>query len=81
NLMVWLPDNAAYLGMFLCQGSVSPEQGQKFRQMMPEAADQLENMLREGSSHPDAGDLEKAAQFALQMQASAAEEVFVKEDA
>lgn len=70
NLMVWIPDNAEYLGIFLCQGKVPDEQWQKIKQMMPEASEQLEEMLQSGSSHPNTVDFAEAAQFTNRIQQS-----------
>lgn len=63
NMMVWLPENAAYLGMYLCQGKISESQANKLKQTMPEAEGHLEQMFQEGACHPDMSDLANAAQF------------------
>lgn len=70
NMMVWLPEHAAYLGMYLCQGKIVQAQAEKFMQTMPEARGQMEEMFQEGSCHPDESDLENASQFAANLQLS-----------
>lgn len=70
NIEVWLPDDAEYLGMYLCQGMVMDEQRAVMKEKMPEAAEQMDRMFRQGTSHPDEKDLRAAAQFAQKIQKS-----------
>lgn len=71
HLEVWMPDEAEYLGMFLCQGSVDPESRDKMIEKMPDKERELEQMFEEGSCHPDAEDLESVSDFALKIQKEA----------
>jgi flavodoxin len=63
-LKVWISDDAEYLGMFLCQGRTKEETKAYFYKTNPEYRDKLEDMFREGESHPDRADMEEAARFA-----------------
>lgn len=62
-LMVWLPDNVDYLGMFLCQGKITEEQKQHFYQMKPEYIDKMKQMFEEGDKHPDWNDINDAVEY------------------
>jgi hypothetical protein len=62
-LSVWLPDEADYLGMFLCQGKTSGEQKEHFYQTNPEYREKLAEMFREGDKHPDRDDVENAVGY------------------
>lgn len=70
NLMIWLPDHAEYLELFLCQGRVSDTHWQQVKNMIPQAPQQVEKMLMDGRSHPDPEDMTKAAQFTVHIQQS-----------
>lgn len=63
-MAVWLPDEAQYLGMFLCQGAVGEVQQKRMREKMPEVAQKLVRMFEMGNGHPDEEDMEKAREFA-----------------
>ncbi len=63
SLMVWLPDNVDYLGMFLCQGKITDKQKQYFCQMKPEYAEQMKRMFAEGDKHPDWNDRNDAVEY------------------
>lgn len=71
NLDVWLPEDADFLGMFLCQGKVEDEVRQAMIDKMPEKGQELAQLFDEGSHHPDQEDLEKAAEFARGIQKKA----------
>lgn len=62
-MKAWIDDNTEYLGFFMCQGKVTPEQQQKMLQAQPDVAEALEQMFREGAQHPDAEDRKAAADF------------------
>lgn len=68
SMMVWMPDNAEYLGMFLCQGEVDSGQRDKFVNEMPERADQLYEMFENGIGHPDREDLNNAVRFVRELE-------------
>lgn len=68
RLDVWMPEDADYLGMFLCQGNVSNEGQKNMLDQMPEEAERMEQLFAYGKTHPDSADLEKAAQFARKIQ-------------
>ena len=67
-LEVWFPENARYLGMYLCQGKIERKQQEVMREAFPEAAQQLRQLFIMGSSHPDEEDLKEAGEFADQIQ-------------
>lgn len=68
RLDVWMPEDADYLGMFLCQGRVSKEGQKNMLDQMPEEKERMKQLFEYGESHPDREDLEKAAQFAREIQ-------------
>lgn len=68
NLDVWLPENADYLGMLLCQGNVEPDRREIMIGKMPSREKELRQMFEDGSSHPDQGDRDAAADFAARIQ-------------
>lgn len=68
NLDVWFPDNGEYLGMFICQGKVERDRQNIMIGKMPTREAQLKKMFEEGRSHPDAEDLDAAANFAERIQ-------------
>lgn len=72
-LEVWFPENAEYLGMYLCQGKVEKKQQQTMIEEMPEAGEQLQQLFLMGSSHPDEEDIRMAGEFAASMQRQAEE--------
>lgn len=68
NLEVWLPEEAEYLGMFLCQGNVEADRRKIMIDQMPQAEEQIRQMFLQGGSHPDEDDLISASNFAKRMQ-------------
>ena len=68
GMEVWLPEDAEYLGMYLCQGMVMDEQRAIMKEKLPEAADKMDQMFKKGTSHPDEEDLQAAARFAQRIQ-------------
>jgi flavodoxin len=62
-LAVWLPDDAEYLGMFLCQGQTTKAQKEIFYNASPEYKDKMKEMLDEGDYHPNSTDLDNAVDF------------------
>lgn len=77
NLEVWLPDDAEYLGMYLCQGMVMDEQRAAMKEKIPEAAEQMDRMFKQGTSHPDEEDLREAARFAQRIQKSLEDDGYI----
>ncbi len=69
SLSVWLPDNAEYLGMFICQGRTEEGQKEYFYAVHPKHKDKIRRMMDEGERHPDRADLENAAVFAKRVEA------------
>ena len=67
-LEVWLPDEAQYLGMFLCQGAVNEAQQNRMKEKMPEVREKLVRMFEIGTEHPNEEDMEKAGEFARQIE-------------
>ena len=63
NLDVWLPDEAEYLGMFLCQGNVQADRREIMLEKMPGKAKELNRMFEVGSTQPNQDDLMAAADF------------------
>lgn len=57
NLEVWLPENAEYVGMFMCQGKVTPAEGEELVSKNPESESIIIEMLQKGLTHPDEKDL------------------------
>lgn len=68
SLDVWLPENAEYLGMFLCQGNVEQENRRKIIEKMPNQAEKIQKMFEMGTTHPDEDDFSKAYEFTKEMQ-------------
>lgn len=68
NLEVWLPEEAEYLGMFLCQGNVEADRRKIMIAQVPHAEEQIRQMFLQGGSHPDEDDLTFASNFAKRMQ-------------
>lgn len=68
KLSVWLPDEADYLGMFLCQGNVEAYQQKAMLERMSEQSEQLLNIFSEGRTHPNRDDGFMAADFAQTIQ-------------
>jgi flavodoxin len=66
-LSIWLPDDAEYLGMFLCQGRTTEREKEYFCDSNPEYREKVREMLEEGDRHPDADDLAEAARYAKRM--------------
>jgi flavodoxin len=62
-LAVWLPDEAEYLGMFLCQGRITKAQKDVFYNSSPEYKDKMKEMFDEGDYHPNSTDLDSVADF------------------
>lgn len=71
QLDVWMPEDADYLGMFLCQGNVERDRRTIMIGQMPSQEDKLRQMFEVGSSHPDEDDLSKAGEFAKGIQVKA----------
>lgn len=69
-LDAWLPEEAEYLGMFLCQGKVDAECKTKMLEKMPDKENELHYMFDHGDTHPDGKDLDDAAEFAIKIQES-----------
>lgn len=67
----WIPDEAEYRGMLLCQGKVAQEQKNEMIGNMPNREKELNKMFKLGSDRPDREDLEAAAAFARKIQAEA----------
>jgi flavodoxin len=63
TLSIWLPDEAEYLGMFLCQGKTTAKQRAYFCSSNPEYREKILEMLEEGDRHPDEDDLDAAYQY------------------
>lgn len=63
NLDVWLPDEAEYLGMFLCQGNVQADRREIMLEKMPGKEKELNRMFEVGSTHPNQDDLMASADF------------------
>ncbi|MCI5622360.1 MULTISPECIES: flavodoxin family protein [Anaerostipes] len=68
RLDVWIPEKAEYMGMFLCQGNVKPDNRATIIEKMPQQADKLRQMFEVGSTHPDEDDLSRACQYAREIQ-------------
>jgi flavodoxin len=62
-LNIWLPDEAEYLGLFLCQGKTAEEQKEYFCNANPEYRENISEMLEDGNSHPDEDDFEAAIRY------------------
>ena len=71
QIEVWLPDDAQYLGMFLCQGNVESDRRKIMISHMPNREKELQQMFKIGSTHPDQEDLDVAIVFAEKIQADA----------
>jgi flavodoxin len=67
SLSIWLPDQAEYMGMFLCQGKTTAEQKNIFCNSNPEYRDKIAGMLQEGDSHPNEEDFDDAVTFAKEI--------------
>lgn len=67
-MSVWLSDSVEYLGIYVCQGKITPEQRNVFLEDMPQVSAKLEEMFDEGDTHPDEEDLREAAVFASNVQ-------------
>lgn len=67
----WLPDDAEYLGMFLCQGNVEADRQKIMMAQMPNKEKELQQMFMLGSSHPDQVDIEAVIDFTVKIQAEA----------
>jgi len=68
NLEVWLPENAEYLDMFLCQGNVEMDRRQIMVSQMPHAEDKIRQMFNVGCTHSDEMDLKGVNLFAKRIQ-------------
>ena len=68
NLEVWLPENAEYLDMFLCQGNVEMDRRQIMVSQMSHAEDKMRQMFNVGCTHPDEKDLKDVNLFAKRIQ-------------
>ena len=68
NLEVWLPEDAKYLGMYLCQGKVEFDRREIMISKMPQAESAMCEMFNQGSSHPDNDDLDAVSSFAKSIQ-------------
>ncbi len=65
---VWLPEEAEYMGMFVCQGCVQEEQKVIMLDNMRNNVEVLSHMFEIGDTHPDNNDLEEAARFSKGVQ-------------
>lgn len=65
---VWLPEEAEYMGMYICQGRVQEDQKEIMRRNMPDKVDILDRMFEMGDTHPDIQDCDEAATFAKSIQ-------------
>ncbi len=68
NLEVWLPEEAEYLDMFLCQGNVEFDRRQIMISQMPHLEDKLRQVFSMGCSHPNEDDLRAVSDFATRIQ-------------
>ena len=68
HLDVWLPEEAEYLGMYLCQGNIEDDRRKIMIGQMPARERELKQMFKAGSSHPDQEDIEAVADFAIRIQ-------------
>jgi flavodoxin len=62
-LNLWLSDGIDYLGMFLCQGRTVEEQKENYYYTNPKYREKIEEMFREGDSHPNRDDIEDVIQY------------------
>lgn len=67
-MSVWLSDSVEYLGIYVCQGKITPAQRNAFLEDMPQVSAKLEEMFDEGEAHPDEEDLREASVFAANVQ-------------
>ncbi len=65
---IWLPTEAEYLGLFLCQGRIPDYQQEKWRQNSEIYRPQMEELFQMADSHPDRDDIAAACAFAEQIQ-------------
>lgn len=65
---IWLPTEAEYLGLFLCQGRIPDYQQDKWRQGAQSYQPQLEEVFQMADSHPDHDDINAACEFAAKIQ-------------
>jgi len=56
NISAWLPDDAEYVGSFLCQGKVDEDVQEQIVNKMLESEEILYEMFNNGWSHPDETD-------------------------
>jgi len=63
RLLVWLPEHAEYLGMFLCQGRVPEEEQPRLLAQTPQWEQEVSQMLEAGNSHPHEVDLQRLSGF------------------
>lgn len=63
NLEVWLPEDAEYIDMFVCQGNVEPDRRQIMISQMPHVEDKLRQMFNMGCTHPNEEDLKAVSDF------------------
>lgn len=68
HLEAWLPENAEYLGMFLCQGNVEPDRRKIMIGQMPNKEKELKHMFELGSTHPDHEDMGSVIDFVIDIQ-------------
>ncbi len=68
NLSVWFPENADYLGMYLCQGNAEEDWQRTMIGRMPSEEERLREMFRRGAGHPDSADTRRAGEFAAKLQ-------------
>lgn len=68
HMEAWLPEDADYLGMFLCQGTVEMDRRKIMIGQMPSKEKELEHMFELGSVHPDQEDITSITDFAIDIQ-------------
>ena len=68
HMEAWLPENADYLGMFLCQGTVETDRRKIMIGQMPSKEKELEHMFELGSVHPDQEDISSVTDFTIDIQ-------------
>lgn len=68
SITLWMPDEADYMGMYLCQGATEEKQQICMIHKMEDSRRELSRMFEIGDLHPDKTDLREAADFANEIQ-------------
>ena len=68
---IWLPEDAEYLGLYLCQGRIPDYQQEAWLESAQSGRDRMEEAFRMADSHPDHDDINAAAAFAARVQKQA----------